>query len=116
MSHLKQELEPVVFVKKPSNCKPTEKKIVVGDMTLKKIENEEIKIPCMTKEMIDVIRNARTSQNLTQKQLAQKCCLSETDIADHEKVGTVINNQKLQKIRKALNISIKKPKVEKQCE
>ena len=114
MSHLKQELEPVVFNK--AKHRHVGKKKVTGDTTLIKIENGEIKIPRTTKEIVDTIRDARTSKNLTQKELAQKAGLPETDISAYEKVDTIIDNGKLQKIRKALNISIKKPKLEKRSE
>jgi len=52
------------------------------------------------------IMQARTSKNLTQKELATKCNLDVKIISDCEKVGTKYNCEHVNKIAKILGVKI----------
>jgi len=85
-------------ISKPSSAnqkiKSIEKKAEEGDLKHKKI----------TKELKLQIQQTRNSKGLTQKQLAQKCQLTQQIINDIESGKSIYNHSHISKIKRILKI------------
>ena len=68
--------------------------------------NEISNIKYVTKEMAKIIIESRTSQKLTQKDLATKCNMDSKIINEIERGGCVYVAEHLNKIARALNVKI----------
>lgn len=63
-------------------------------------------IKYVTKEMAKIITESRTSQKLTQKELATKCNMDSKIINEIERGGCVYIAEHVNKIARALNVKI----------
>ena len=68
--------------------------------------NEISNIKYVTKEMTKIITESRTSQKLTQKDLATKCNMDSKIINEIERGGCVYVADHVNKIARALNVKI----------
>jgi ribosome-binding protein aMBF1 (putative translation factor) len=68
--------------------------------------NEITNIKYVTKEMTKIIIESRTSQKLTQKDLATKCNMDSKIINEIERGGCVYVADHVNKIARALNVKI----------
>jgi len=68
--------------------------------------NEISNIKYVTKEMAKIITESRTSQKLTQKELATKCNMDSKIINEIERGGCVYVAEHVNKIARALNVKI----------
>jgi ribosome-binding protein aMBF1 (putative translation factor) len=68
--------------------------------------NEISNIKYVTKEMARIITESRTSQKLTQKDLATKCNMDSKIINEIERGGCVYVAEHVNKIARALNVKI----------
>lgn len=68
--------------------------------------NEISNIKYVTKEMAKIITESRTSQKLTQKDLATKCNMDSKIINEIERGGCVYVAEHVNKIARALNVKI----------
>jgi ribosome-binding protein aMBF1 (putative translation factor) len=68
--------------------------------------NEISNIKYVTKEMARIIIESRTSQKLTQKELATKCNMDSKIINEIERGGCVYVAEHVNKIARALNVKI----------
>ena len=115
MSH--QDWTPVTFQNKskPQTIPSVSKVPSATTYTTPKVqldaEGNEIvkKIKTVTKEMSLIVSTARTSQSMTQKELAQKCNIDVKIVNDIEKGGCVYNAEHCNKIARALNVKIPRP-------
>lgn len=73
----------------------------------KKKRESDKPIRKVTLNMVNVIRDARTKQKLTQSKLAQKCNLPLNVIQGYERIGTVVNVSELNKIRTILGVVVR---------
>lgn len=87
------------------------------DVDLRKIENEQIKLPKVPKEMSLAIQKARATLGLTQEKLATQCALTKEVIRDYENGSAIVRQQELDKLNKGLRLQgpnrLRKPKAEK---
>ena len=81
-----------------------------NDESMKKIENEEIKLATSTDEIRKGMIKARTEKKLTQEQLAILCSLPKQTIRDYENGKAIVKLTELQIINKVLGTSLLKPK------
>lgn len=100
-----QDWEPVIFKKK----KPEEKKPHVQVSPLKKLDEhkesfEHRKIP---KSIADAVKNARVSKGLTQDQLAKNVNERSCVINDIENARGVYDHMKINKVLRALGLTLK---------
>ncbi|AYV84602.1 MAG: helix-turn-helix protein [Hyperionvirus sp.] len=124
----KSDFEPTFLTRKPTKAelkkeglitpqlkfqsgKNTQKKT---DLDLRKVENEEIKLTKMPRELAISMQQARNSKKLTQEKLAQQCGLSKDVIINYENCKAIVKQHELDKINKALGTHLKKPKQQKQ--
>lgn len=122
-----QDFEPVIFNKKSkrqnnnnqnnqNNSKP-ERKYYAGknkqnksDVNIRKLENEEIKLPTISLEMRKLIQQTRNNKKWTQEDLARNCGLPKEVIRDYENGKAIVKQSELSKINKALGLNLKKPR------
>lgn len=108
MAH--QDWTPVTFQKKQPAPKAPIVTSTAPKVKLDEEGNEIIKkVKTVTKEMSLVVSTARTSQSMTQKELAQKCNIDAKIVNDIEKGGCVYNAEHCNKIARALNVKIPRP-------
>lgn len=84
-----------------------------SEIDMRKIDNEEIKLPTATVDLRNTIQAARTKLGLNQAELAQKCGLPKEIIRDYENGKAIVKQPELDKISRALGIPLKKPKASK---
>lgn len=80
---------------------------------LRKIENEEVKLPRITKSISKKITDARVALGWDQTKLATMASLPRETIRDYENGKAIVKQAELNKINRALKISVKRPKLEK---
>lgn len=110
MAH--QDWTPVTFQKKQQTTVPKAPMITNSTPKVKLDEegNEIVKkVKVVTKEMSLIVSTARTTQSMTQKELAQKCNIDAKIVNDIEKGGCVYNAEHCNKIARALNVKIPRP-------
>lgn len=121
MSH--QDWTPVIIGKKRNNQKElTNSETVIlktsqsnkqnkTTTNISKIEdkmnNDTFELPKVTQGLKQQIQQARQEKNLTQKQLAQKCNLTESVIKNYESGNIVPSQGDIDKMSKALGIRLK---------
>ena len=109
MSH--QDWNTVTFNKPKPVATATSTSTVPINHTQAKIRldaegNEISNIKYVTKEMAKIITESRTSQKLTQKDLATKCNMDSKIINEIERGGCVYVADHVNKIARALNVKI----------
>jgi putative transcription factor len=73
-------------------------------------QEEPQRIKKVTTDLKMNIQKARCDKEMTQKQLAQKCNLSLSRISEYESGRAVPNNQEMQKIGRALGLTLSNKK------
>jgi ribosome-binding protein aMBF1 (putative translation factor) len=98
-----QDWEPVSWSKKKET---TEKKAnVVRDTSVKLDENDEVMaIKYVPRETSILLTNARVSNKLTRKELANKLNLKEDVITNIENGTAIYNGNQIAKIKKCLGV------------
>lgn len=103
---------PTVKEKKPvANVNPThqQNKQVGNSVNVRKLEeDEDYKIPSITREMGVQIQQARVAKKMTQAQLAQKCNIPEAIVKEYEQGKGVYNRTYLDPICRILGVKINK--------
>lgn len=72
-----------------------------------KVEEGDLTLPSVTRQLQLQIQQARQSKNMTQKQFAHACNLQETIIKSYENGSAIPNTQDLVKMGRVLGISLK---------
>jgi len=107
---------PVIKEKIPvANVNPVNaNKQVQNSVNVRKLEeDEDYKIPSVTREMGIQIQQARMSKKLTQVQLAQKCNIPDAIIKEYERGQGIYNRTYLDPICRILGIKINKTQTHK---
>ena len=109
MAH--QDWTPVTFQKKQTSAQKAPTTTSTAPKVKLDEEGNEIvkKVKTVSKEMSLIISTARTTQSMTQKELAQKCNIDAKIVNDIEKGGCVYNAEHCNKIARALNVKIPRP-------
>ena len=108
-----QDWTPVVFKSKkkeqPKSTDIVPKIYIEGKNTInsKKIEDEDYKMPKISLSLKTSIQQARQKKGLTQKQLAEKCSMTESTIKSYENGTCTPNSNELIKISKVLGTTLK---------
>lgn len=96
------------IIKKLDAGKNSQKETINSATIERKLEDGELKVQKVSKELQMQISQARQEKGLTQKQLANACNLAESVIKGYEN-GTAIPQQKeLSKMGKVLGVTLKK--------
>ena len=86
------------------------------DVSARKIEQDDYTPPTVTHTLAMQIQQARAAKNMTQKELATKCMIPVSVVQQYERIntdGVVVESTVLQKMSRALGVTLKKPKVKK---
>jgi len=119
-----QDFEPVIIKKTPTKQEQiksgnftVEQKFQAGknsqsrqSINMRKIDNEEIKLPTVPHEMKLAIQAARNAKKWTQEELAKNSQLPKEIIRDYENGKAVVKQDELSKINRALGLNLRKPK------
>lgn len=109
-----QDYKPLVWKKDVGkSVKGPAQPKVQYDGSVRKIEQESIKIPTVTREMGQKIAQARREKGWTQVQLAQQCNLKPSIVAEYEKGQGKYERKHLDPICKKLGLVLHKPPVKK---
>ena len=81
-----------------------------SDIDMRKIENEEIRLPTSTLDIKKLMQETRTLKGWSQEDLARNCGLPKETIRNYENGKAIVKQSEIAKINRALGIHLKKPK------
>lgn len=84
-----------------------------SDLSMRKLEKEEIRIPYVTRELSQQIIQSRVAKGWKQEELATRAGLAKEVIRDYENGKAIAKQAEISRISRALGVALTKPKAQK---
>lgn len=117
-----QDFTPIILKKRPTKTqnvlqkqlvtKPMVNKSTNINIPARKIDDEAVKLPTSNSIKLD-IQQKRAQLGISQEQLDIRCSLPKGTTKAYESGKAIVKTEQLEKIKKVLNLNIRKPKAQK---